>query len=202
MLMKSRQEKRLARHWGCHPWRRQLARPSFRGKLAVSRVDGRFSLVHRNRRVFQARVILVNIAFFCLWALLFTFFSMLFLKDVEVATENYASLGVVFSITSVLLYQLFRLVANGLTEAENHREESSWETSILLKKYLLTVILQCWPPLYLLFIRPFAYPCAYGEPEIRQKLGIQHCHLSDQDMIKSQCLQLVNGILSGTLHAF
>ena len=109
----------------------------------MSRVDGRWALVHRNRRLFQARVVAVNVLFFCLWALLFSVFSTFFLRNVEIAKENYASLGIAFSVCSVLLYQIFRLVANGLTEAENHREESSWETSILLKKWLLTVIVQC-----------------------------------------------------------
>eukprot|EP00434_Breviolum_minutum_P021453 symbB.v1.2.018931.t1/scaffold1487.1/size223630/1 len=121
-----RQEKRLARQWGCHPWRPKLPRPSFRGKLAVSRVDGRLIQVHHNRRLFQARVIVVNLCFLSIWALVFAIVGAIFLRadQVQVATENYASLGVMFSVASVLMYHLFRLVANALTEAENHREEA------------------------------------------------------------------------------
>ncbi|CAL1169330.1 unnamed protein product [Cladocopium goreaui] len=178
-----RQEKRLARQWGCHPWRRALTRPSFRGKLAVSRVDGRLVLVHRNRRLFQARVIAVNLCFLSIWGIVFAVLGAIFLRadQVQVATENYASLGVMFSVASVLMYHLFRLVANALTEAENHRIEASWETSILLKKWALTVIVQCYPLLHLLFIRPYLWPCAYGNPELRQTLGIEQCEFWDQE---------------------
>eukprot|EP00913_Durusdinium_trenchii_P010323 g9681.t1 len=183
-------EKRLARQWGCHPWRRALTRPSFRGKLAVSRVDGRLAFVHRNRRLFQARVIAVNLCFLCLWALVF---------GVQVATENYASLGAMFSVASVLSYHLFRLVANALTEAENHREESSWETSILLKKWALTVIVQCWAPLHLLFVRPYLWPCfsrgyaAGTGPESKPGVGEMPPGLNEEEALKWQMQARMGG---------
>ncbi|CAJ1434009.1 unnamed protein product [Effrenium voratum] len=178
-----RQERRLARQWGCRPLRPTFSRPSFRGRLAVSRVDGRLVQVHRNRRLFQARVIAVNLCFLCIWALVFTVLGAIFLRNdqVQVATEDYASLGAVFSVSSVLLYHLFRIVAHCLTEAENHREEDSWETSILVKKWALTVIVQCWATMHLLFIRPFLWPCAYGDAAVRQRLDIEHCAFWDQE---------------------
>eukprot|EP00439_Symbiodinium_sp_Y106_P073457 s1627_g13.t2 len=178
-----RQEQRYALRWGS--WKalqtHRAPRPAFRGRVALSRVDGRLVQLHHDRRLFQARVIAVNLCFLGLWVMVFLSFYILRTSHVQVATENYASMGAMFSVVSVLLYHLFRVVAHILTDAENHREEDSWETSILVKKWALTVIVQCSATMHLLFIRPWLWPCAYGSPDIRHRLGIEGCALWDKD---------------------
>eukprot|EP00440_Ansanella_granifera_P011782 gb/GFBE01012799.1/.p1 GENE.gb/GFBE01012799.1/~~gb/GFBE01012799.1/.p1 ORF type:complete len:1127 (+),score=187.65 gb/GFBE01012799.1/:1-3381(+) len=179
-----RKKQRLAKAWGSSRVDTgSTLRPNFRGQFALSRVDGRLMHVHFSQRFYQARVVAANLIFLLLWGLVFTAIGIFFAQhlQVQVATEDYASLGVMFSVVSVILHNLFRVVAHLLTEAENHRDEESWETSILVKKWALTVIVQCWATMHLLFIRPLLWPCAYGDPEVRRRLGVEDCAFWDQD---------------------
>ncbi|CAK0807732.1 unnamed protein product, partial [Prorocentrum cordatum] len=163
-----RQEQRLAKEWGtCWFHTGQTPRPTFRGRLALSRIDGRLELVHHNHRWYQATVVGSNLMFlglglvltgvvllFSFWRLdaptspsswtgRWLFFSWWSLES-QVAKEEYASLGAVYSVFTVLLYNLFKTVAHLLTEAENHKYEEHWEASVMVKKWMLTVIVQCW----------------------------------------------------------
>ncbi|CAE8594927.1 unnamed protein product [Polarella glacialis] len=179
-----RKERRLAKEWGSsRADAGRTPRPSFRGRLALSRVDGRLTQVHFSKQLYQARVVAANLAFMLLWALTFAGIGMLFASNlrVQVAQEDYASLGALFSVVSIVLYNLFKIVAHLLTQAENHMEEESWDASLLVKKWVLTVVVQCWPIMHLLFIRPLLFPCAYGDPEVRQRLGVEKCAFWDYD---------------------
>jgi hypothetical protein len=47
--------------------------------------------------------------------------------------------------------------------------------------YEFLALSQGYPLLHLLFIRPYLWPCAYGNPELRQTLGIEQCEFWDQE---------------------
>jgi len=183
-----RKERRLAKEWGSSRGAAAVRaalrtpRPLFRGRIALSQVDGRLTQVHYSKRRYQVRVFALNLAFLLLAV---AFAAAVFLaiagREARVASEEYASLGAVYSIMTVALHNLFKSVANLLTEAENHQYEEPREASVLVKKWMLTVIVQCWPLGHLLFLRPLLWPCAYGDVDVRQRLGIDTCSPGDYE---------------------
>lgn len=161
---------------------KSTVRPLFRGRLAWSRVDGRLVRVHRSRLAHQARLVVANGLFLVLivgfatavvrfsWNGIECRFSRHTLESAD-AVAN----GAVYSVLTVILHAVCNLFAYLLTEAENHRFEERWETSVFVKKWMLTVIVQTWAVGYLLFARPWLWPCAYGDTEVRLLLGVDNC---------------------------
>eukprot|EP00929_Paragymnodinium_shiwhaense_P094880 TRINITY_DN5571_c0_g2_i2.p1 TRINITY_DN5571_c0_g2~~TRINITY_DN5571_c0_g2_i2.p1 ORF type:complete len:1110 (-),score=246.35 TRINITY_DN5571_c0_g2_i2:410-3739(-) len=196
-----REEHRLGKAWGSHRvTRRPTARPHFRGRMVLSKVDGRLTMQHISRRAYWARVLTIH-AIFILLTLLFGMLVKIawgYKLDRHSGGEegSYAILGVVFTLLTIVLMQILKAVAWILTDVENHKHEEHWEASLLVKRWMLTVVLQCWAVFYLLFVKPVLTPCAYGSDAVRREFGVSDCADDDFACCDVQLLDGNNVLLS------
>lgn len=179
-----RQEQRLAKEWGCHRSAvRRAPRPQFRGRVVLSRVDGRLTLQHWSKAMYWAKVVAANLLFFALTLILLQLVRLSWFYKLEQRMAgtrgDFAALGALYTILTVLIFQLFKIVAFLLTQAEDHKHEEHWEASLLVKRLELTIVVECWAVFYLLFVRPCFLPCAYGDNAVREQLGVSHCAPGD-----------------------
>jgi len=177
-----RAERRLATEWGSsRAGALPTPRPNFLGRLALSRIDGRLTQVHASQFLYTARLVAYNLLFFLLTLLFAGAVACLTCSRMEVmmtrsiGQRKALMLGACYSVVTVMLHAILRSIAHFLTELENHRSESPWEASVLVKKWILTVIVETCAVGYLLFARPVLWPCAYGDTDVRRRLGVDDC---------------------------
>jgi len=161
-----RTENRYRCEWGmCNISSTSCARPEFEGVYVRSRVTGRKEEQHKSHAMFTSRVI-----FFHLMNLIVVFIFAIMFLGLEFLSRNPAIVGdiptflsgLIFMLTLEIVTATYEEIDGNLTNCENHRLETEFENSFIVKRWCFYFVTHCGMIIYMLFFKGYLTPCIYG----------------------------------------
>lgn len=157
-----RREVRYAVFWGQTDFQDdEVERVDFHGVLRRSPIDDRreyyFSTFRRSIRIFAAALVtlfMIGLVFLSIWGLL-EFRIWLFNKYEGTSFQQYTItvVATINAIQIVIFNQIYNVLASVMTDFENHKTDSAFEQSLIMKTFLFQFVNSFNSIFYIAFIK-------------------------------------------------